>query len=122
MSQLIRFILREDVALVARFAMVAQKTPEVYRQRSTEQLQALRAKLAQYDTNGDELVFEQPKVGDPLRRFDDDELPSMIERGELDQKLLGHRFFKLYLNPVLNLLDQILGERELDALMQGLAQ
>lgn len=122
MSQQTRIITRADVAFVARFAMVAVKNPAAYRNRSTEQLKHVFAALSEFDRNGDELVFEQPQFGDPLSRYDDAELPSMIERGEIDQKLLGYRFFKQLLNPVLNLVEQILGERELEALMGEITQ
>lgn len=113
-----RTITRADVAFVARFAIVAIKNPEAYRNRSTEQLKHVFAALNEFDRNGDELIFEQPQAGDPLSRHDDADLPSMRERGEIDQKLLGYRFFKQLLNPVLNLVQQILGERELASLIQ----
>jgi hypothetical protein len=122
MSQQIRTITRENVAFVARFTVVALKNPDAYRNRSTEQLKQVRAALSEFDRQGDELVFEQPQPGDAISRWDDAELPSMIARGEIDQKLLGHRFFKQVLNPVLALIDQILGERELDALMGEITQ
>lgn len=122
MSQQTRTITREDVAFVARFTMVALKNPDAYRKRSTEQLKEVRAALSEFDRKGDELVFEQPQMGDAISRWDDEELPSMIERGEIDQKLLGYRFFKNVLNPVLELLDQILGERELESLVGELSK
>lgn len=122
MTQQIRTITREDVAFVARFTLVAVKNPEAYRKRSTAQLKEVRAALSEFDRKGDELFFEQPQMGDAISRWDDEELPSMLERGEIDQKLLGYRFFKNVLNPVLELLDQILGERELEALVGELAQ
>lgn len=122
MTQQIRTITREDVAFVARFTLVAVKNPEAYRKRSTTQLKEVRAALSEFDRKGDELFFEQPQMGDAISRWDDEELPSMLERGEIDQKLLGYRFFKNVLNPVLELLDQILGERELEALVGELAK
>lgn len=120
MTQQTRTITRENVAFVYRFTVVALKNPDAYRRRSTEQLKEVRAALQEFDRQGDELVFEQPMVGDPISRWDDEELPSMIERGEIDQKLLGYRFFKQVLNPVLRLLDEILGERELESLLTDL--
>jgi hypothetical protein len=121
MSQQTRTITRENVAFVYRFTVVALKNPDAYRTRTTEQLKEVKAALEEFDRNGDELVFEQPQMGDAISRFDDEELPSMIERGEIDQKLLGYRFFTNVLNPVLKLIDQIIGERELDELLQGIA-
>lgn len=91
-----RTIPRNTYLLVTRFKHLLDTKPELFDKESTDRLEQLQQLLREMDrVPGERLEFEQPYLDQTL-----------------DQNLLGHRYFKWYLNPVLAHVRKLLVARQ----------